>query len=238
MVKSIGLWDWSLERIFDFGPCGTGAKTCYDCPHFFENCFPSREVAERGRNATRSSALSKPSFAQEQAWARVKPENWIMKVVGPDSYGHKADVLAKLDALGIEHFDCPPPPSTSTSSFWLFCDTMNDTEKWAAYRSADLLVHPSVSENFGITIVEGLYAGLPAIATKGTPWKDLVDYKCGWWIDQGVDALAATLREATSTSDLHLLGQRGHALIQEKYTWPAIAQTVMKGYEAILKHAT
>jgi len=173
-----------------------------------------------------------------EAWARVKPQNWIMKVVGPDSYGHKAEVLAKLDSLGIPYTDGKIRSSTSTSNFnsspWEFHDTMNDTEKWTAYRSADLLVHPSVSENFGITIVEGLYAGLPAIATKGTPWKDLVDYKCGWWIDQGVDALSNALREATSTSDLHLLGQRGHALVQEKYTWPAIAQKVVAGYKEVL----
>jgi len=38
-----------LDRLFDFGPCGTGAKMCYDCPHFFENCSPSRKVAETGR---------------------------------------------------------------------------------------------------------------------------------------------------------------------------------------------
>jgi len=174
-----------------------------------------------------------------EAWARVKPQGWIMKVVGPDSYGHKSEVLAKLESLGIPYTDGKINSSTSTSNYnssWEFYDTMNDVEKWAAYCGADLLVHPSVSENFGITIAEGLYAELPAIATKGTPWKDLVDYKCGWWIEQGVDALAGALRAATSLTDeeRHAMGVRGHALIEEYYCWPSIAKKVLSGYKEVL----
>lgn len=199
-----------------------------------------------------------------EAWARVKPQGWVMKVVGPDSYGHKAEVIAKLDSLGIPHCQnnslslcdsglksSPDAQSLTSTSFWQFHDAMDDNEKWVAYRSADLLIHPSVSENFGITIAEGLYAELPVICTKGTPWSEiegnihcspstftssLASGKCGWWIDPGVDVLVVALREATSTSDLNLLGQNGQRLILSKYTWPAIAQTVIAGYISILNH--
>ena len=154
-----------------------------------------------------------------EAWARVKPQGWRMKVVGPDSYGHKAEVVAKLRELGIR-------------DQWEFVDMLNDVEKWSAYRAADLLVHPSVSENFGITIVEGLAAELPVIATKGTTWKDLVDRDCGWWIDQGVDALEAALRDAfaMTVENLWAMGRRGRNLIDAKYTWPAIVSQIKEGY--------
>jgi len=156
------------------------------------------------------------------AWARVKPKGWRMLVVGPDSYGHKVEVLSKLDALGI-------------SDLWVFKDMVDDVEKWRLYRSAELLVHPSVSENFGITIAEGLYAGLPVICTKGTPWKDVLEHHCGWWIGQGVENLAEALREATSTSipGLSLLGQNGRALIERKYLWPAVARQMICGYKDV-----
>lgn len=159
-----------------------------------------------------------------EAWARVKPEGWKMKVVGPDSYGHKAEVVAKLTELGI-------------LNQWEFVDMLNDIEKWFAYRAADFLVHPSVSENFGITIVEGLAAELPVIATKGTPWKDLVDHNCGWWIDQGVDALEAALRDVFAKSDVECsaMGVNGRKLVESKYSWPAIAEKVVNGYKKILK---
>ena len=158
-----------------------------------------------------------------EAWARVKPQGWRMKVVGPDSYGHKVEVVAKLTELGI-------------LGQWEFVDMLNDVEKWSAYRAADLLVHPSVSENFGITIVEGLAAELPVIATKGTPWKDLADYDCGWWIDQGVDSLEAALRAAfvKPAGDLQRMGWNGSRLIEVKYTWNAIVKTMKGGYERVL----
>lgn len=159
-----------------------------------------------------------------EAWARIKPRGWKMKVVGPDSYGHKADVIAKLTELGI-------------LDQWEFVDMLNDVEKWSAYRAADLLVHPSVSENFGITIVEGLAAELPVIATKGTPWKDLVDYGCGWWIDQGVEALEVALRDAFNRierGDGHNMGAKGRHLVDTKYSWLSIAKKVKIGYDKIL----
>lgn len=32
-----------VDCIFNFGPCGTGAKKCTECPHFYEDCFPSKD---------------------------------------------------------------------------------------------------------------------------------------------------------------------------------------------------
>ena len=162
-----------------------------------------------------------------EAWARVKPQGWRMKVVGPDSYGHKAEVVAKLMELGV-------------LDQWEFVDMLNDVEKWSAYRAADLLVHPSVSENFGITIVEGLAAGLPVIATKGTPWQELETCNCGWWIDIGVEPLVNALKEAMSLSDEEraAMGARGRKLVEEKYTWKAVVNAMVKGYEEVLNGRT
>lgn len=179
-----------------------------------------------------------------EAWARVNPQGWTMKVVGPDTYGHKSEVLAKLDALGISHVDLPIRTQSnyrenerSNNASWEFVDMVDDIAKWHHYRSADILIHPSVSENFGITIAEGLAAGLPVIATRGTPWKDLEDYRCGWWIDQGVNALAAALQEAvTSNERLEEMGRRGRKLVERKYTWAASGDAMIAAYKNVLQN--
>lgn len=234
--------------------------------------LPKKIIKEEGKTriAIFLSRLHKGKglLTLAEAWARVNPHNWIMRIIGPDTYGHKAEVIAKLELLGIPYFqsdsqnhsetmfellpDNKPQHITSSTSYWQFYDEVDDNEKWKAYRSADLLVHPSVSENFGITIAEGLFAELPVICTKGTPWSEIegkqqnsssninnpiVSNKCGWWIDQGVDALENALREATTCTNLALLGQNGHRLILSKYTWPAIAQTMIAGYQSILKNS-
>lgn len=157
------------------------------------------------------------------AWARVKPQGWRMLVVGPDSYGHKKDVIERLRSLGI-------------NSSWEFRDAVDDGEKWKLYRSADLLIHPSVSENFGITIAEGLAAGLPVICTKGTPWSEVEPENCGWWIDVGVEPLVAALQAALglSAGQLQEMGERGRVLVDAKYTWQAAAKKMLTGYADVV----
>jgi glycosyltransferase involved in cell wall biosynthesis len=159
-----------------------------------------------------------------RAWAIIRRHDWKMKIVGPDLYGHKQEVLETLVGLGI-------------SDEWEFVESLDDVQKWNAYRSASFMVHPSVSENFGITIAEGLAAELPVIATKGTPWKELDDRRCGWWIDIGVVPLAAAMQECMSMSDSERrqMGARGRRLIEEKYTWTAAVKTLLEGYRGVLK---
>jgi glycosyltransferase involved in cell wall biosynthesis len=43
--------------------------------------------------------------------------------------------------------------------------------KWDFLRSADIMVLPTYSENFGIVVAEALALGVPVITTTGTPWK-------------------------------------------------------------------
>ena len=95
-----------------------------------------------------------------EAWARVRPQGWRMRVVGPDNHGHQAEVTARLRALGLEQE-------------WVFEGSVDDTGKWQYYQQADLFILPSHSENFGISIAEALYAGVPVITTRGTPWSEL-----------------------------------------------------------------
>lgn len=162
-----------------------------------------------------------------EAWARVRPRGWKMRIVGPDSYGYKRVLLARLRELDI-------------ASDWVFEDAVDDARKWEIYREASLMIHPSVSENFGISIAEGLFAELPVICTKGTPWSVVEERHCGWWVDQGVDALDAAMREAFALSDKERaeMGVGGRKLIECQYLWSAIGLHVKVAYEKILTGRT
>lgn len=158
------------------------------------------------------------------AWAKVRPQGWKVELVGTDNDGYLKAVESRIAELGLK-------------DDFIITGALMDDEKWAAYARADLFVLPTYSENFGIVVAEALWAGVPVITTKGTPWHELEGRGCGWWIDIGVDPLATALKEALSLSDENrkTMGERGRKLVEEKYTWDAVVKAMVKGYEAILQ---
>jgi glycosyltransferase involved in cell wall biosynthesis len=149
--------------------------------------------------------------------------NWHFEYAGPDYDGHLAAVQKRMRELGVE-------------ADFTYLGNLNDTEKWAAYRRADLFVLPTYSENFGIVVAEALAAGVPVLTTTGTPWKALVEHQCGWWIEPGVDALTEALPKvlATATEDLAAKGERGRRYAVETFAWESIADQMKRAYEWVL----
>lgn len=117
-----------------------------------------------------------------------------------------------------------------------FDGELTGEEKLAAFRSADVYVLPTRSENFGITVAEALAAGTPAIVTKGAPWASLEARGAGWWIEQGVDALAGALEDAMRrpAAELEAMGARGRDWMIEEYHWSSYAGKTQQLYEWIL----
>jgi glycosyltransferase involved in cell wall biosynthesis len=155
-----------------------------------------------------------------RAWAYVEsthPE-WRLRIVGPDELGHASEleVLAaklKTQRVSIE-------------------GSVAGDAKTAAYREADLFVLPSLNENFAITVAEALAAGTPVIATKGAPWHGLAREGCGWWIDHGVEPLAAALANAMvmTREALQAMGAKGRAWMARDFSWDRVAQDMLKIY--------
>ena len=147
--------------------------------------------------------------------------------------------------------------TTTTSDYdFLFTGPLDDDAKWSAYARADLFVLPTYSENFGIVVAEALWAGVPVITTKGTPWDELecsasskfrvqsskLEERCGWWIDlPPIDSLDKALREAFEHSNnpntrtvLPGMGRCGRKLVEARYTWAAVGDKMVRGYEEVL----
>jgi glycosyltransferase involved in cell wall biosynthesis len=102
---------------------------------------------------------------------------------------------------------------------------LQGADKIKKYRESDLFVLPTHSENFGIVIAEALASSLPVITTKGTPWEELIKYRCGDWIEIGKNPLRESLSKMLKKTDSELseMGQRGRLLIEKKYNMRVVA---------------
>jgi len=97
------------------------------------------------------------------------------------------------------------------------------------YRRSDVLANPSFSESFGMSLVEGMATGLPAVATRigGMP-EIVVPGETGHLRESGDAAgLAADLLDCLqSAARRDELGAAGLRRAREVFTWEARARTL------------
>jgi glycosyltransferase involved in cell wall biosynthesis len=159
-----------------------------------------------------------------RAWAKIESifPDWSLQIVGPDEGGHAGELADLVRKLGLGSVSIEPP--------------VFGNEKLALIARSDLFVLPSHSENFGITVAESLAAAVPVISSKGAPWAELETHRCGWWIDHGSEALAATLQSALSLpeAERRQMGVRGREWMARDFSWSRMAQMSLEAYEWVL----
>lgn len=108
-------------------------------------------------------------------------------------------------------------------------------EKWRLLREADVLALPTHSENFGIVIAEALACGTPVITTRGTPWRDLLGWDCGWWVKRDVEHLVDALDDfrLLPEAELERMGRNARRLVGQKYSSRLIAQKMLALYREV-----
>ncbi len=152
-------------------------------------------------------------------------DDWILIIVGPDEFGHKSVVEAFVNKLNMQNKV-------------RFIKPLFNQIKRDAFSAAELFVLPSYSEGAPMVILDSLAAGIPVIATKASPWSELLTHECGWWVDISVNGIYAALGQALRLhrEQLREMGQRGKKLIDSKYTWPKLTLKTMDLYSWLLGH--
>jgi glycosyltransferase involved in cell wall biosynthesis len=162
-----------------------------------------------------------------EAWARVRPQGWVLRIAGPDEAGHRKFVEKAVLAAGLGEvisFTGPIEPRMKKSAFF----------------DAELLVLPSHSESFGVVVAEALAHGLPVLTTTKTPWSILAQRECGWWVEATVDGISEGLRQATDLEPeaRRAMGAKGRALAIEQFGWECVAERILAMYRLILGKAS
>lgn len=158
------------------------------------------------------------------AWKSLqqKHSNWDLVIAGKDATSYLSVCSELVRDLELERVHFPGP--------------LYGEEKSAAYRSADLFVLPTHSENFGLVVAEALAHGCPVVVSKGAPWAGVEQTDSGWWTDNSVPALAAALDEAMNCSREVLMqkGANGREWMQRDFSWGHAAEKMQAAYEWLL----
>jgi glycosyltransferase involved in cell wall biosynthesis len=155
-----------------------------------------------------------------RAWSKVELRypGWRLRIAGPPEFGHDNELRALAASLRLTRISIEGP--------------IYGEAKTAAYRDADVFVLPTLNENFGLTVAEALAAGTPVISTIGAPWSGLEREGCGWWIEHGIEPLAAALANAMvlPREVLKAMGDKGREWMARDFSWDCVARDMLDVY--------
>lgn len=153
---------------------------------------------------------------------RDKLQTCELLIIGTDDIAYEAFLKEEVKRLNLANVH--------------FKGFLSGAEKDEIITSLSYLILPSDFENFGNVVTEALVRGVPVIASKGTPWKDLEKYNCGWWIENDQESINHTIEEAVNLSfDENLkMGLNGKKLIQDKFSIEILGEKMKSLYEWIL----
>ncbi|NET39106.1 MAG: glycosyltransferase [Cyanothece sp. SIO1E1] len=153
-----------------------------------------------------------------EIWPEIQSNyvDWELIVAGPDEGGHRTELEQLSESLEI-------------SSTVKFIGTVSGDEKLAWLQSSDLFILPSYSEGFSVAVLEAMTCRKPVLITTGCNFPEVATENAGWICEADHSSLKATLDSALTMPETELqnMGQSGRALVENKYTWTKIAETII-----------
>lgn len=151
-----------------------------------------------------------------------KTETWTLTIAGWDQGGHEAELRQLCQDLNIQdsvHFHGP----------------VHGKEKEALFRQAGAFILPSFSEGLPMAVLEAWSYGLPVLMTDACNLPE--GFQAGAALEISADE---NLIKGLNTlcdmrdGDLQSMGQKGRALVESRFTWPAVATQMKSAYEWLL----
>jgi poly(glycerol-phosphate) alpha-glucosyltransferase len=141
---------------------------------------------------------------------------WRLEIAGPDEVGTRAQLEARVAALGL-------------GARVRFLGPLHGEAKTAAFARASAFVLPSYSEGLPMAVLEAWSAGLPVLMTRACNLPEGFDAGAAHEIGDDPADLAAGL----ARDDLPAMGARGRALVAARFAWERIAARHVEVYAAM-----
>jgi glycosyltransferase involved in cell wall biosynthesis len=152
-------------------------------------------------------------------WLSAPRGDWLLLIAGIAQEYTTAELSARVASAGAQENIV----------------VVDGTHRPPPYAVASLFVLPSRSENFGLVIAEALAAGIPALVTDATPWREMTTHDCGWCVPWENFPSALDQALALSEQERRDHGSRGREWMMREFTWERSA-LLLKEFYTSLRH--
>jgi glycosyltransferase involved in cell wall biosynthesis len=149
---------------------------------------------------------------------------WRLTIAGSGKSSYEKDLRRRVADLGL-------------GDNVTFCGLVRGAQKAALFQNHDILVQPSLSENFGLVVAEALAHALPVICSKEAPWGDIREIGCGVWIPPTAPEIKSAILHM-NTQDLTGMGMRGRGWVESAFSWKKATEQMIDVYESLLVNRT
>lgn len=151
-------------------------------------------------------------------WNSAPRGDWLLLIAGVEE-DYRVGEINELIAA-----------ASATDKILIF----NGADRPPPYGVAELFLLPSHSENFGLVIAEALAAGVPALVTDTTPWRELSAHDAGWCVPWAGYAAALQSALARPTAELSSLGAAGRMWAARDFSWAGAARQLHAFYRQLI----
>lgn len=147
-----------------------------------------------------------------RAWKSASAGNWVLAVAGWEEGGHEAELKRLVKELDV--------------SSVIFVGPQFGEAKAASYFHSDAFILPSFSEGLPMAVLEAWSYSKPVLITPGCNLPEGIAAGAGLGIEPDAESIRAGLARLFEMSDAErqAMGERGRALVAERFAWPGIAR--------------
>ncbi len=154
--------------------------------------------------------------------AEFQEYKWV--IAGPDSRGYKSKIEQEADRLGV-------------SDRIEFCGPVGDDEKLEYYQNCSALLFPSLSEGFGLPVVEAMSLGKPVFLSDRTSLPEIGGSEAYYFKGFEPKTLKETFAEGMKNFENDPEKPQRMKTWAAQFTWEKAATQYIEFYQELLTYS-
>jgi glycosyltransferase involved in cell wall biosynthesis len=121
-----------------------------------------------------------------------------------------------------------------------FVGSIKHSQLVKLYQQANILINPSLSESFGMSLVEAMATGIPVIASKVGGMTGIVEEgKTGFLVESdNPNALAEAIIKLLAEPQLRTsMGEAGYERVLNYFSWDKVAESLLINYYRVVENS-